>query len=375
MSDSSTDDLSITEVQQIQVFTNTEVVDAANADNKIIATSSNAPILGVEVGEEVTNPFGVSHQTVTACISLDGKWLIVEKTEGSSAGTSTIKVFDAFAVMKAANDVGSGVDVDVSSTHKYKWSIPNNFGSGEPLQSIASDGAYVFIFSGNYEAPEGGSANNADVIKCNVYTINGDLIKEFDNFKIGRAEAAATDSGLKYELEGAGWIWYNGQPFLSVSTVAGDEHQRVNRIWMLGGNVIASAQETGEWTPIISDTDGGSGGNTATPTPVTGSNTYVRMGNMVFIQLNLTNIDITDLTSSGNFYIRGLPYTPAHRTPLGPAPTNGFSLTNADRTLVAEAETDGHIQFLQILDNANKVTADVSQFDDADVRFAGWYRI
>ncbi len=60
--------------------------------------------------------------------------------------------------------------------------------------------------------------------------------------------------------------------------------------------------EEGTWTPTASDNT--SGGNTAT----TGSGRYTKIGRMVFINLDIVDINTTPLTSSNTFAIQGLPF-------------------------------------------------------------------
>lgn len=176
-------------------------------------------------------------QFVTPCISLDGKWLITELVE--KANTTTIRVFDANEVMDAANAAGSEVEVDVSGTEKFKWEIPKSYNAPGYLQAMASDGAYLYIFSGN-KGDGTGAITDSTVTNntIDVYTIHGDLIKVFSDVKIGRAEAATDGDGEKYEVEGAGWVWHQGQVFLSTLITSGSSGSRINRIWLFGGNIF-----------------------------------------------------------------------------------------------------------------------------------------
>ena len=327
-------------------------------------------------------------QHINPCISLDGKWLITELVE--AANTTTIRVFDANEVMDAAN---AGT-FDVKDTEKFKWEIPKSYSSA-PLQAMASDGAYLYIFSGD-KADDTGVITDSTVTNntIDVYTIHGDLVKVFSDVKIGRAEAATDGDGEKYEVEGAGWVWHQGQVFLSTLITSGNPGSRVNRIWLFGGNIfhpatgggannMAALVESGTWTPTFHDT---SDNQTAGSSVVSGSNNYVKMGPMVWIQLNVENAAMTGLTGSNNFIIKGLPYTVAHRAPLGSTLTNNYDFysTPDNRGLpVAEAliitdSADGPlgscIQFMEIRDNAEKVITNVEQFSSKDFRFAGWYR-
>ena len=206
------DNLTISDVQQIKVFADTEVFSYGDVS---------------------------ANQFTTPCISLDGRLLIVEKTNGVTAGTTTIKVFDAHQVMDKANAPFAGTEVDVSTDQLYSWEVDNAFDvdDNQPLQSMASDGAYVYMFSGKYSGTV--TASTFTDNKVTVYTVGGEKVKVFKNFSIGKAEAAADNStsGNLYELEGAGWVWRNGIPYLACSIASGALGSRKNRIWLIGGNV------------------------------------------------------------------------------------------------------------------------------------------
>jgi len=75
----------------------------------------------------------------------------------------------------------------------------------------------------------------------------------------------------------------------------------------LGGTGAANKlddYEEGTWTPIFADAS--TGGNVATVGSVGG--TYTKVGNLVTVGCNLSDIDITGLTGSNAIYIRGLPF-------------------------------------------------------------------
>lgn len=71
-----------------------------------------------------------------------------------------------------------------------------------------------------------------------------------------------------------------------------------------GGPIITTTNLNIEaWTPVVADAS--SGGNTGSMTvnePV-----YQRIGNLITIRAQLTNIDTTGLTAGNSLYIRGLP--------------------------------------------------------------------
>jgi hypothetical protein len=75
----------------------------------------------------------------------------------------------------------------------------------------------------------------------------------------------------------------------------------------LGGTVAANTlddYEEGTWTPIFADAS--TGGNVAAVGASLGS--YTKVGNLVTVGCNLSDINISGLTSSNAIYIRGLPF-------------------------------------------------------------------
>lgn len=71
-----------------------------------------------------------------------------------------------------------------------------------------------------------------------------------------------------------------------------------------GTSELFDDYEEGTWTPVVADAS--SGGN-ASGSSFSGD--YTKIGNLVFVNCSLANIDTTGLTSGNDVYIRGLPYT------------------------------------------------------------------
>jgi hypothetical protein len=67
--------------------------------------------------------------------------------------------------------------------------------------------------------------------------------------------------------------------------------------------------EEGTWTPVVADAS--SGGNTSASV-FTGD--YTKVGNLVFVNCSLVDIDTTGLTAGNDLYIQGLPFTPKSGT-------------------------------------------------------------
>ena len=340
--------------------------------------------------------------SATACCSLDGRYLI---TEYNGATVTRVRVFDLNALMNG----GAG---DYSSSYIYEWSFDLN-PSAYPFQSLASDGAYVYIFLGNI--------NTGNTLKVFVYTITGELVQEIDDFTVGETEAQGDGAGTFYSLEGAGWIWHGGQPMLAISISSGDP-TRVNRIWVLGGQVPVTAYGDGnrpafiaqgtndyavpdgqvmrlghydgatdtftqgasintsnqfEFTPVtgtwtVNAYDATSGGNVS-PTSATGQ--YSKIGNMVFINFILNTVDITGMTGINNLYIRGHGFTPAYSSILGPVSGSNITLSVGVFDLVAGIETDGNIVIREIKDAAVNVILNVGQCSGALIRVSGWFMV
>jgi len=353
-------ELTVSNVQQFQVFTDAETT-------------------GIEGG------------SATACISLDGRYLV---TEYSGSDTNRVKVFKTATLMNG----GAG---DYSTQQVYSWTF--NLDTGDyPLQSMACDGSYVYIFTGNIAT--------GNTLKVFVYTVTGQLVEEIADFTVGETEAQGDGAGTAYELEGAGWIWHGGQPMLACSIASGNSGSRVNRIWVLGAKVPVTsygvgnkpafisqgandlavpdgeqlrlghyngATDTftegakinpsnqleftpvsGSWTPVISDAT--SGGNTATAT-VSNAN-YVNIGGLIHATCTLSNIDTTGMTGTNNIYIQGLPYSASgaghgvisfsHFTP----DSNGIGLNPA-------VDSGGtHLKLKELISGGQYINANVNQF-------------
>ena len=96
-------------------------------------------------------------------------------------------------------------------------------------------------------------------------------------------------------------------------TTLGDTNKRFKDLYLSGGVYLGGTgaanllddYEEGTWSPIFADAS--TGGNVATVGSRLG--TYTKVGNLVTVGCNLSDIDITGLTSSNAIYIRGLPFT------------------------------------------------------------------
>ena len=197
---------------------------------------SNEQTYQVWTDEETT---GGETGSSTTCISLDGRYLVTEYSNNTT-DVQTVKIFNAHDLMDGGGSTTGSADYSTTQVFKWDFNLDN---SVYPLQSMACDGAYVYVFTGNIAV--------GPSLKVLVFTMSGTLVQEFDDFVIGEAKALA-DPGANYEMEGAGWIYHGGQPFLSVSIASGDPGARKNRIWAMGAGLAVTAYGDGNRPAFIS---------------------------------------------------------------------------------------------------------------------------
>ena len=113
----------------------------------------------------------------------------------------------------------------------------------------------------------------------------------------------------------------------------------------LGGTTTANKlddYEEGTFTPVVADAS--SGGNTATGTF---SGRYTKVGNLVCVQLVLTNIDTTGLTAGNQLFVRDLPFTTVSGNFTNSAPyTNNVTFNGYLTSVLGSSRT-----FLYFQDN------------------------
>lgn len=331
--------------------------------------------------------------SATTAISLDGKYLV---TEHSGAGdTNRVRVFDLPAMMLG----GVG---DYSTAAMFEWTFELNT-TTYPLQGMACDGSTVYIFTGNIAT--------GPTLKVFAYTLDGTLIQEIDDFTVGETDARADDTGTDaYEMEGAGWIWHGGQPFLAVIIASGDSGSRVNRIWAFGaklpvtsfgsgnrpaflssgtndfatvdgqvvrfghynqptdtfteGAAISASNQfnftpvSGTWTPVISDATTGGNLGTATVTDAV----YRNIGGMIFAKCRLTNISTAGMTGGNNLYVQGLPVASENASD-GIMSFSDFTPNVSGMGLVPSVDAGAtHFKFKELINGSTYVNANVDQF-------------
>lgn len=124
---------------------------------------------------------------------------------------------------------------------------------------------------------------------------------------------------------------------------------------MAAANALNDYEE-GTWTPVPADA--ASGGHTGTAGSVEGI--YTKIGNTVFVQFGLLNINTTGLTAGNDFYIQGLPFSAGNTTlssyAMGACITSGsISYTgevfasvidNTSAIRLAETVSGGNVDFV-----------------------------
>lgn len=133
---------------------------------------------------------------------------------------------------------------------------------------------------------------------------------------------------------------------------------------------------SGTWTLTVEDnTTRGAGNVSAT----TATGNWERIGNLMFIQVNIDNIDVTGL-SAGNVYLHGVELTPGNTnfslaaqegTPIGGLFYSDVNLTAGAIDVEVVANTGGYLTIHETFDAGTNVILDVSQLSGADLRFAG----
>jgi hypothetical protein len=141
----------------------------------------------------------------------------------------------------------------------------------------------------------------------------------------------------------------------------------------LGGTGAANHlddYEEGTWTPIFADAS--TGGNVAAVGASLGS--YTKVGNLVTVGCNLSDIDIAGLTSSNAIYIRGLPFvTGTTQIRSGSAFLDRVTFSG----YVTAYATGSHVLLFNTATGANDAALPVSSIDTtgSDVFFTITYQV
>jgi hypothetical protein len=141
----------------------------------------------------------------------------------------------------------------------------------------------------------------------------------------------------------------------------------------LGGTGAANHlddYEEGTWTPVIADA--ATGGNVAAVGASLGS--YTKVGNLVTVGCNLSDINISGLTSSNAIYIRGLPFvTGTTQIRSGSAFLDRVTFSG----YVTAYATGSHVLLFNTATGANDAALPVSSIDTtgSDVFFTITYQV
>ena len=120
--------------------------------------------------------------------------------------------------------------------------------------------------------------------------------------------------------------------------------------------------ETGTWTPVIADAE--SGGNTGTFT--SSQATYVKVGDMVTLHCQVSNMSLGGLTTANMPFIQGLPFTAFNVTSayyVGHAIMNGVSGLTSNKEATPVRLRDGNSAMglsMLTVDDINSGSADIS---------------
>ena len=359
-------------------------------------------------------PSGTGTNNTTPCASLDGRYLVAETSLNNVA---TVRVFDLASIERGGAD-------DYSDNHliEFSFPLPN---ATQPLQSMACDGTFIYVFSGFGIAID-------EPLELRVFSMRGELVKFYDDYKIGENISRTHGLGEVNEMEGAGWTWQGGRPYLSVCLASGDDGDRVNTVYALGaekptvsysrgeepsfisggdndyavptGEILrighynsnsdqftetASVRESGRWefgqnntgsfTAYLSDSSTPGAGNISATTPINAN--FTRVGNLIFFNLTFFNVDLSNL-NEGNLLIHLengdaeslFSNLPQEDTVI---PFYYNDLTKLDDPLNptiqfgAILDRSGVLTIREYLNDSQQFIMDRSQAEGADLRFSG----
>ena len=247
------------------------------------------------------------------------------KLTNSSTGTGGSDGFELF---------GSGVNTyllnreagfmyfGTSNTEAMRIDSSGNVLVGKTASGFSTDGI---------ELANGGTAGKVQITRTsnaalflNRRSSDGDIVNFLkDGTPVGSIRSISGDSiGIGTGDAGLRFVpWSNKITPIDMDnglnsdglTTLGDTNKRFKDLYLSGGVYLGGTgaanlledYEEGTWSPIFADAS--TGGNVATVGSRLG--TYTKVGNLVTVGCNLSDIDITGLTSSNAIYIRGLPFT------------------------------------------------------------------
>jgi hypothetical protein len=129
--------------------------------------------------------------------------------------------------------------------------------------------------------------------------------------------------------------------------------------------------EEGTFTPVVADAT--TGGNVSSSVF---SGTYTKVGRLVTVQISLSNIDTTGLTSGNTLYCRGLPFVTLNGS------TDSYSAVFADRInftnyiVAGTVVNSSYIRFFDIIDSTpdeNLKVSAITASTGSDIYFSITY--
>jgi hypothetical protein len=251
----------------------------------------NCKFYGLDVGLKVggsTSPFGVQ----VSC-SIDGLSLYQSNVGllfDTCRFTASVRNLMTDTCVKPVHFKDGGATFHCTVD---QWHSENLAGSAEVFHVDNCDNSFIEIRSGAADAT--GASANLEIVNITRSTAtNKARVKVANTYSTQNTNYILNDHDL-------GVSWTQAELGLSY----GEIRHNLNQVLGSGqGSPIFGKSFSGTWTPVVADD--ASGGNQGTCTVVGAK--YQRIGGMVFVQGNLTNIDTTGMTAGNALFIRGLPY-------------------------------------------------------------------
>lgn len=164
-------------------------------------------VIPIRVFDNKYNPKAVA----SPAVSTDGKYLLVY---GELGRKKIIRVFrlDSF-----------NQKLDMTDSVIYEWSLEDNFITKDsPIQSIVSDGKFVFVLSGG---------SNYQNKKIHIYSLEGNLVNSYDNITLGLDESKRY--GVEHHWEPEGLAIDSLSRKLLLMYAMGDSGKRVVKVYPL----------------------------------------------------------------------------------------------------------------------------------------------
>lgn len=354
----------------------------------------------------------VSNQHCTTATSLNDRYLLSKLYMPNNE--IIIRIHDLQKIVNSTT-------FDFSNDFINQFSVNADY-IAKPLQSITCNNNLVYLFLGSSSIAEDSLpiCIVTDMLGVEVYR---------DTFAPARNQALLDGSGTYYEVEGTGWTYVGDVPKLSVMIMSGNAGGRICRIYQLGArdssitatvrnqrrkpafiseavydfavphdegliighydadndffyrgividtdqNVSFSSKNSGSLTVTLHDSP--TGGNASS---TTGSGTFERIGNLVYVNIYIRNISTKGMTSSANLVVR-LSATGTNFK----LPTSASCLSMSCNNYTPYTETfmttptfsGGVLYFRDCIVGGSIDLANVSQFTGATLQISGCYQV